>query len=114
MTANTLSKTGRLLKLNLEQALTLHRQENPASLKEFYDQPDTRAVLEATLLRARHQTQTYILVALFGIGLAFETGDMIFDPEDPDHPVARFLAAYFVEEPAAIYQVKDVSVTNIT
>lgn len=52
-------------------------------------------------------------MALFGIGLAFKTGDITFDPCDSDHVVAQFLAAYFIEEPGAIYQVKDVSVTNI-
>ena len=112
MTAATLSRKGQLLKLNLEQALTLHRQ-GTSSRDNLYGLTKTREILETALLRARCQTQTYILVALFGIGLAFKTGDITFDPCSSDHVVAQFLAAYFIEEPGAIYQVKDISITNI-
>ena len=99
--------------MNLEQAIALHRQGTPLSPSNPYHRLDTQEVLEASLLRARHQTQTYILVALFAIGLAFKTGDIIFDPQNTDHIVAHFLAIYFVEEPEAIHLVKDVSVTDI-
>ena len=101
------------MKLNFEQALALHRQNTPLSPDSPYGKPNTKEVLEASLLRARHQTQTYILVALFGIGLAFKTGDITYDPSSTDHVVAQFLAIYFIEEPEALHFIKDVSVTDI-
>lgn len=100
--------------MNLEQAIALHRLGTPLDPSNPYGRPDTQKVLEAALLRARHQTQTYVLIALLGIGLAFKTGDITFDDKSNDHIAARFLAAYFIEEPEAIHHVKDVSVTDIT
>ena len=113
MTAN-LSRKGRLLKLNLEQALLRCRLSISLSPQNPYGQPDSQKVLEEALITARRQTQTPILVCLFGIALAFKTGDIAYESTKPDHVAAQFLYDYFVDEPRALNYVCDVPVSMIT
>jgi hypothetical protein len=71
-------------------------------------------VLEAALITARRQTQTPILLCLFGIALAFKTGDITYDPSKTDHVAAQFLHDYFIGEPYALNYVCDVPISLIT
>jgi hypothetical protein len=63
---------------------------------------------------ARRQTQTPILVCLFGIALAFKTEDIAYDPSKTDHVAAQFLHDYFIDEPHALNYVCDVTISMIT
>ena len=50
---------------------------------------------------------------LFALGISFVTLDTKEDPKKPRHATARFLHDYFVDEPGAIAQVCDVSMSHI-